>query len=500
MTSLSDVLLLADERSPQRLISPKIQRQGLGSLAKIFRDPQEALFESRIDSLKKLNGVIAFPNRKKESTSVLVNVNNVLKLVKILNQGFKQALRDAEKDVEDSPGLPASRSALRHGRNTVSMLDRSLARYIARGQTLTNAMGRRLERLESAGYIKISDIKDKGDVVKAITGHADKINLSMFDVRMIKSLDDNNLGGRNKERLSKLLAEGYLVRKDNELQITSKFENTVDALIHKGLLDDRDSRTIAGSTERISSLQAQQQTSNDELAKEAQSRKPSPSREISRRLNQDQIDLITTLKQFGNMTESQLHNLYLKNGRGLYFSQDLASLQSKGLLEKERRKVDGLEFNLYNLKYAGNKIGDQIVGHNAQSKSYSKKFTKSDRELIHDLLQYEAAQCVTNDIKTMGGTVEDIIIDRNQRAKLYNNLSIRETGGIEGKFIDVEIHYKDQEGKSQIQYVEVDRGYRPEVISNKSASFPQITWFTDSQRQANRIARHSKSTDRVYLL
>ena len=503
MPSLSDTLLLNNERSLSRTLDLKVEHRGRGSLADIFRDPKEALFESRVSTLRELNGVIAFPHRQQRGTSFMVTVNDTFKLVNVFNQGFKKALRESEREVDSNSGVPISQQPKTLSQSAQSLKDISLARFITRGQPLTKSMYRRLEHLESAGYIKIDEITNKHDVVKALTGHAAKMNISMFDVNMVKSLEDENNRGRNKARLKKLINEGYLMRDGKQFHITDKFENTVDDLIQKGLLDDRSKETIKFTLE-AKKKPTKQPTAPDRTTdsrnKKPRQAPPSPTREIKRQLTQDQMELITTLKQFGNMTESQLYGLYERDGREKYFGQDMAALQKKGLLEKERRQADGIEFNLYNLKYTGNKIGDYLHGHNAQSKSYSKKFTKSDRELIHDLLQYEATQCVKENIETDGGVVTDIVIDRNQRARLYNNTSIRETGGLEGKIIDVEVHYKDQEEKEQIQYVEIDRGYSADVIRNKSANFSQITWFTDISRQANCIARQAKSTDKVYLL
>ena len=293
-------------------------------------------------------------------------------------------------------------------------------------------------------------------------------------------------------------------------------------------------------------------------------------------LNTDQVKVMEDLKNFSNMTEGQLYNSYVNDGREQYFHDDMAELKKLRLISQEKIKInDGDALGVYHLTKRGNEIGEALGGFTegqdeTGNKRISKRYSSGqdiEPHLMHDLLQYEAYKIMKDEIEEKGGIIEGVLIDKNKRAEIYNATSIRhdtineasfssiegldkekrETlvkdlensgsvkhqmatadgvktdslseqfkayeeeintilsesrtgGGIKQSIIDLEVDYRDQDGNAMTEHVEVDRGYSAEIIQQKTASFEKVTWVTDSRSQANRIARHAKSNDRIMYI
>ncbi|MFH1428132.1 MAG: hypothetical protein ABIH39_00130 [Candidatus Margulisiibacteriota bacterium] len=523
---------LSQSHASQVICVPK----DISSVKDILKNPVKEETRSRLNNLRKL-AVADTANPGTESLDIGFLFKGGLKMLKITDKGLKRSMRDTQKEAENDsdPGAGMrgnTRNIARGTQKPLSKLDNSALRYISRGQPLTKGQYARLERLEAAGYLRIENFASRADIATALTANKGKVSLSKYDCNIIKAIEkkDTESLKKNSDRIDNLVREGYLNKTDDGIIVQSRFYETRDELIRRGLLDDRDRATIENGR-------------------------------IRRNLPREQVQVIEALKRFSNLTEWQVYNIYKQSGREVYFQRDLREMQKKGLIEKqtslgvtrkdlsklvkdknsrqslldhlrEREYLDkqgiptnkykpgekfdiageysGLEeglgkifeskrldMALYNLRYSGNKIGDTLVNNRNQSKQY----TKNSKELLHDLLQYEAAKIIARDIEEKGGAINDIVIDRNRRAEIYTR-NFKDIGDQNKQPIaDIEIRYRDADGSSQVEYVEVDRGYDACVIKEKSAGFTQpVHWFTDSGNQAAKISKNAKTGDKIYLL
>ena len=518
-------------RSLTQTAASRISNIQLDNISDIYKTPDQDLTRLRFENLKNLS----LSNNPKNNNNLDIRIlfNNGIKILKIADSGFKRALRDSQKEssTDKLPGQILNKR-LNISKKPITRMDHSLLRTINRNQPLTKKQFAQLQRLEVAGFISINDLDNKRDIVEALYKHTGKLSISKYDCNIIKAIEqgDSIKVKTSANRIEGLIEEGYISRSNANLFVNEKFYSVRDELILRGLLDPREKKLVAD--ERIRRL-----------------------------LPEDQIEVIKNLKQFSNLTEGQLFDIYKQNGQEVYFKQDLRNMQKRGFLEKQQNlgvtrkdfqkiiqdknksqalldefkekgyiskkgiltnkcnkdnklklpdeykqyqteieKVLGskkLSFNLYNLKPHGNKIGDILL----QNRNKSKSYTKNSKELLHDLLQYEAAKLVTKEIESNGGKVTDIVIDRNKRSEIYTQNFQNIGQQNKQSIMDLEIRYQDKNNRNQREFVEIDRGYDARVIRDKSTSFSKpVKWFTDSTRQAKRIAKHAKSSDNVYLI
>lgn len=401
-----------------------------------------------------------------------------LSIIKSIHKDFKKIFRDSQKEVDDQDTDSFSNKKLKQlpkrFSNQVTKLDQQIARYASESRPLTKKMCERLVKLEAAGYLKIDRLESKEDVLKSFSKNRGKLSLSKFDCNLIKKIQSGELGltPTVEKRIKNLVAEGYLEKTGKELNATQKFFDTEERLISLGLLDDREKRVY-----KITTVD-----------------KTDKARQLKRSLPSHQKDLIKDLKIFGNLTESQIESIYGEDKR--YFLADIKDMLTKNLIKKEVKTVEGKEFNLYHLADTGNKYGEYWTGIKLESKKYS----KNEAELLHDLLQYEAYKVISNKLREEGAVITKVLVDRAKRSEIYVK-NFKDIGDENKTDIsDIQIQYKDCQNQKKTTEIEIDRGYKESVIQKKSVSKPDLVWFTDSKKQADRILNNAVSYGGIYLI
>jgi len=460
--------------SESRISSVLLKDRSVGN---VLDGVDQDIFQQRFEGLKGLSKTDS-PHQDSNTIDIGILFKSGIHILKITDKGFKQALNDAQKeagtDRDPTQGKTGAdlQKTLKRARRPQTRLDRSLARTISRNQPLTKAQYTRLERMEAAGYLGIKDLDSKKDIIGALSATKDKLSLSKYDCNIVRAIEGDDKGYLNahSSRLNNLTREGYIQNVNGSYVVKDKFYTTRDDLIRRGLLDPRDKILTKGEKTRL-------------------------------RLPEEQLEVIRNLKQFSNLSEEQIYDIYQRGGQEICFRSDMKELLKRGLIERqqslsvtrkdfskllpttqERQKLldhlqkkgyldkqriltgkykpaamldldkeylpleedlkkifdsKRLDINLYNLKASGNRVGDELL----KIRSQSKKYTKNAKELKHDLLQYEAAKIVSNDIKDKGGTVIGVVIDRNRRSEIYSN-NFREIGDQNKQpIMDVEIRY-----------------------------------------------------------
>jgi len=455
------------------------------SFRSVFRAPTISSYTSQFDRLRSL------PLPK---DTHMIRFGTTIKLIHVLNRGLKKSISKADSDgqTDTSSWMEVGRKRIgRPFKSKGRKIDQQLFAYIARKRPLTKAMYSRLESLEAAGKIKISNLKSQGDIASTLVENQKEIQLSRFDTELIeKTLDSfkdrySDLPPHKVKRIANLEQQGYLVRKEGVILPTDKYYRTKKQLIKMQKLDTR--------------VQKSYRRPNTEVV--------TKDRNLIRRLNEDQVNLVKHLRSFSNMTEQQLYSLYLEKGTGDYFEKDLTELKRKRLLGYENRNYEDQPYKLFHLKPDGNKISEAFSD---DISTYSRKSRKKDGEIIHDILQYEAYKELSDQIKAKGGHVTSVKTDQQVRAELLKKAA----ESVEGKYEnfksvkglkyadygDMEINYIDADGIEKRDIVEIDRGYDAEVIRKKSAAVPNMIWVTDSEKQANRISKHVVSAKKIMVL
>jgi len=228
-------------------------------------------------------------------------------------------------------------------------------------------------------------------------------------------------------------------------------------------------------------------------------------RTIKRKINTEEMAIMTNLKMFSNLTENQLLSLY-DDKKKLYFDQDINHLMKTGILGYEERLLDKKDphyqdtpFKLFHLKLAGNKLAPSLMDNKAYT--YSKKYTKKNQEIIHDLLQFEGYNLVKEDYDI--DNVVSVVTDRQHRSNEFKRLvqELEAEGQSYSNFADFKNKPRDAFGDLEIihekhgclesVHIEIDRGYSGKVIQKKSEALPDMIWVTDSDSQAAKIREHS---------
>ena len=420
-------------------------------------------------------------------------------VLKILDAGLKKSFRKAQETADIHGQEIIQKSSIQKLTRPLSKIDYSIANSITKGKPLTKKMLVRLDKLEAAGYVKLETLNNDREKISALKKHRDKLVLSKYDIELIRNCKNGNQEKINQKRLERLSNEGYLVStQKGHLNVAPKFTDTAHNLILKKHLDLREEYTI--STQPIKYTHTNTPPSREERPV------------LKRKLNEDQVNSVLNIYNFCNMTKGQLYSLHQRAGREIYFEKDIAALKKKGIMESEDRCIDGKKVQIYNLKYTGNKIAQSLVGKKlsqtentkdmqlntgcedkVRAPKASKKYTKNNSELLHDLLQFEAVQYFKKDLESKGSTITDITIDRHKRSQIYDGISIRENGGITEKIVDVELEYETSAGDVHTIPIEIDRHYKAEVIRSKSSCNPPMVWVTDSHKQYNRISKNIAS-------
>jgi hypothetical protein len=394
------------------------------------------------------------------------------KLIKILNKDVNKIFNDAKKeagtDVDASSSLTnkggPKKQRLKPG---ITKQDKQLANYVTNNHPLSKALYNRLLKLEGMGYVEIESLKDKESLGCIIDDTKEKAVISKFDCKIADKIakGEEPLSAVEQKRSKTLQRDGFIQIVDGKTEVKDKFYAARDSLIKRGVLDDRNKELISG-------------------------------RKISRKLTEDQKAVATSLKTFGNLSEPQIYDIYKSQGREKYFRQDINHLEKTNFIKKETRSISGENVNIYHLNNSGNEIGEKLTGISQKSKP----FTKNDKELMHDLMQYEATKVVTAKIESEGGKVDKVLIDRNKRSEIYDK-NFKDIGDKnKEKIADVEITYTDVSGNKCQQDIEVDRGYHEAVIQQKASSSPNMIWVTDSTKQAHKIQKEAHINGGIYVI
>jgi len=483
-------------------ISPKIS-----SVNKIFK----TILNPKKDNFDSLKSIRKLKNSAGENRYPFL-FNGVLQIVNILNRDLNKAFKKIDKksiDDEFHGSINFSKLKLRHASNSfsnkryITKLDRQLAMYVSNKIPLTKKLYNRLLVLEASGDVVIENLKTHEDISNALVGNKDKIQISKLDLNIVKKIQDKEkLSEGNQKRADSLKRDGYL---DPSLNATKKFQSTKQNMMQMGILDDREYKTVTHKEMIHHSIKADKKLQQSLIKDERETKKVAvEGRQLSRKLNDDQINILRELKLFSNMSESQLFSIYQDNNTEDFFKKDIDKLIKNGVLKKEEKQFRDMKFPLYHLSYTGNKLASEVELQ--KTATFSKNYSKDNREILHDLLQYESYRLVQKNMKDEIGKMVSVSTDREKRSEMYRAMiqKKKEEGGSYTNFSDIKeinredygdlsIEYLDKNGNLKEINIEIDRGYDIGVIQKKSAAIPNMVWVTDSSGQAEKIKANAKS-------
>lgn len=458
----------------------------IASLSTILNDIKSP---SRNIDLEKLN---LLPKRPiyKEIIIILEEQNReILKSVKLMSKGLKTFYREAQKKPEAEEaginGIPAGRKQKKEQGRVLSKIDYQLLRAMAKNQPLSKKLITRLQYLEAIGEIKVGEITNKETLTKQVSQLKNVPVLSKYDQKIFNLIKEDPKYFSSIDQYSSIQ------------DITMK--KRLDALINHGFILKKEGNLLYQNLDKIKNIEGQKwqdyRTYETYLIKTL-SKDGMKNRNIVRKLNDDEVECVKNLKTFGNMSKGQIFELYSNRGAEKFFNLDLESMIKKKLIKEEVKSIKGKEIKLYHLGPSGNEVGNYFVNIRQESKAYS----KNDKELLHDLLQYEAYKIGKSKIEMEEGTIKRVLVDRNKRSEIYEK-NFREMGEERKQNIaDLEIIYEDKQGKEKSLQMEVDRGYHGSVVEKKSIAMPNLIWVTDSKRQANKISVEAKRNGGIYLV
>lgn len=215
---------------------------------------------------------------------------------------------------------------------------------------------------------------------------------------------------------------------------------------------------------------------------------------INRSLSSEQRQVLKDLSCFYNMTDKQIMD-YIYNSATNYKDYDLKSLFKKGLVEKSLRDFngDGQFTTVYYLSTEGKKVVSHLTGTQIKNIDDSKIHYRPE-ELKHDLLVYTAYKDVEDKLKDQGCSIDNVMTDKDIRKKYSSGSSMFK------EYPDLHIEFTDTNtGEKGFINVEVDCGYKDNIIKSKAENISNLMWYTNTAVQAEKIMKCVPNTIPVVI-
>lgn len=196
-------------------------------------------------------------------------------------------------------------------------------------------------------------------------------------------------------------------------------------------------------------------------------------------LTAEQRKIICDMKDFLNLTGKQILK-HIYKGNETLFKSDIRYLLDKGILQKD--KVT----DTYILSPNGTRLAAGLTGDNNifNSKIYSRR-----EELRHDILIYSAFKDLEMELEKAGNKILSIKTDRKLRSE-----DMKKHNRMRTDYPDLQVEYiSEKSGEIRVLNIEVDTGYSEKVIRSKISAVPNLVWYTDSQRQQEKVLRIAKN-------
>lgn len=201
------------------------------------------------------------------------------------------------------------------------------------------------------------------------------------------------------------------------------------------------------------------------------------------KLTSEQKRILFDLKDFYNLTDNQIQNNIYKN------FETYSKIEAKKLVSDEYINVtsrdlygNGKYTNVYYLTPKGKKAISHLSGTEVD-KIFDSKLHHRPEELKHDLYVYSAYKDMEKQLLANGYTIDNKFTDKDLRS-----LDMKTAGKQRIEYPDLRIEFTDTNtGEKGFINVEMDCGYKPNVIKSKSENIDNLVWYTDSSSQANRI-------------
>jgi len=205
-----------------------------------------------------------------------------------------------------------------------------------------------------------------------------------------------------------------------------------------------------------------------------------------------QVAMINDLRLYLNMTHKQAVDHVYKNEAVAQYS--IHELMKKGVVDFKRVYMkNGQKETVYFLsKERGKKEAVRVSGVDDR-KIFNSKIMNRPEELYHDLLVYEAYVDFKERIESEGGRVTLTLTDKEMRSidqghkDSIQNYMIIKSGGSSFEIPDMYMEYLDVNNEKCAVNIEVDVGYKRQVIESKGENIENLVWYTDTKTQAGTI-------------
>lgn len=199
----------------------------------------------------------------------------------------------------------------------------------------------------------------------------------------------------------------------------------------------------------------------------------------------EQKETLTVLKDFLNLTDKQIAAFIYKENE-VFAQSDVNQLVRKGYLGETTRdlKGDGEFTKVYYLTTEGKKAASHLTGTEMKD-IYNSKLHNRPEELRHDLLVYSAYKDMKETLEDNNYRITKTMTDKQMRAS-----DMKETGHQRTEYSDLYIEFEDVKTKEKGYInIEVDAGYKPNVIRSKAENIDNLVWYTDTENQSKTIQK-----------
>lgn len=210
-------------------------------------------------------------------------------------------------------------------------------------------------------------------------------------------------------------------------------------------------------------------------------------------LSFEQEKVLSEMKTFLNFTEKQIANFVYGNDE-LLSKVEVNELVKKGYISE---KVIDLDYEggtkIYHLTTKGKQKINNIESFEKR-KIYDSKVHHRPEELKHDLLVYSAFKDMESKLIKDNCVITKVMTDKEIRAE-HRRLQLQDV-----EFSDLYIEFENVKTKEKgFINIEVDCGYKPNVVEGKANKIENLVWYTDSQSQAKTISKYAKTKKIVVL-
>lgn len=205
----------------------------------------------------------------------------------------------------------------------------------------------------------------------------------------------------------------------------------------------------------------------------------------------EQKKILEDMKDFLNFTETQIGE-FIYGDKDKIFRSDINNLVKRGLLEYESRDLygNGNFEKIYFLTTKGKKEICKLFDCQMEDIHKSKIHSRPE-ELGHDILIYSAFVDAKNALEKEGYIITSHLTDRQMRS-----LDMSSNQKMNNDYADLQLEFYDPKtGENEILNVEIDIGYAPNKIAEKSKNISNLCWYTNSSSQAAKIQKYANTSN-----